>query len=144
MCDDAPPAGGGSDSAPVTVGDALREWSRARDAGITPDESAPRRNTFGVLFVDRQNCGVSVAMEAIFTDLVRRRAPKLHIFCHSAGTRGEGFRSPDPDVIAALKFKRNVDVSSHASCQLTVSDLESFDLIVCSGPSRPPAPRASR
>jgi protein-tyrosine-phosphatase len=127
--------GGGAESepSPLTVSDALRAWSRAREAGITPtEENSAEKNSIGVLFLDRDNVSVGVVMEAIFSDLVSRRAPKLHIYCHSAGTRVNGFRTPDPAVTEALKFKRGIDVSSHTSCQLTLSDLESFDLIVCS------------
>lgn len=123
----------GSNPNPVTVGDALRAWSRARDAGKTPTErNLASKKSMGVLFVDRDNVSVGVVMEAVFTDLVRRRAPNLHIYCHSAGTKVSGFRAPDPLVVEALKFKRGIDVSSHTSCQVTLSDLQSFDLIVCS------------
>lgn len=120
----------------VTVGDALRVWTRARDAGVVPNESSSgTERSRGVLFIDRKNTGISVLMEAIFSDLVSRRAPKMHIFCHSAGTSvdGGGFQSPDPLFVEALQFKRNIDISSHSSCKLTLADLESFDLVVCCG-----------
>lgn len=133
MCEDSFPDRSEPDANPVTVGDALRSWSRARDAGKTPAEgNGTGKKSMGVLFVDRENIGVGVIMEAIFTDLVRRRAPKLHIYCHSAGTRADGFRAPDPLVVEAMKFKRGIDVASHVSSLVSLSDLQSYDLVVCS------------
>lgn len=126
-------APGSSD--PLTVGEALRRWSKARDAGMTPNEpSIGGKKSISVLFVGRTNCRVSVAAQALFADLVRRRRPSVQIVSHSAGTRVElDGGAPDPAFIEALRFKRSIDISSHTSCKLSVADLESADLVVCTG-----------
>jgi Low molecular weight phosphotyrosine protein phosphatase len=146
MCDGfQPPSGADDDSIAsgdsrddeLTVGDALRAWSRARGAGRTPGRGAPKKTTIGVLFVGKDNSSVTVAAEAIFSDMVARRAsPTVRIFCHSAGTRVrmEG-AAPDPMFIEGLRFKRGLDVSSHAASSVSVTDLETYDLIVCTGMS---------
>jgi Low molecular weight phosphotyrosine protein phosphatase len=144
MCDSfQPPSGtdydsivsGDSRDDELTVGDALRAWSRARGARGAPGRSAPKKSTIGVLFVGKDNSSVTVAAEAIFSDMVARRAsPTVRIFCHSAGTRVrmEG-AAPDPMFIEGLRFKRGLDVSSHAASSVSVTDLETYDLIVCTG-----------
>lgn len=130
-----PDEAGPPDASNLTVGEALRRWTQARDAGITPTEpSAGAKRSISVLFVGRTNCRVSVAAQALFSDLVIRRRPSVQIVSHSAGTRVElDGAAPDPAFIEALRFKRSIDISSHTSCKLTVADLESADLVVCTG-----------
>jgi Low molecular weight phosphotyrosine protein phosphatase len=129
------PARGESRDDEMTVGDALRAWSKARDAGQTPGRTPPRKKSIGVLFVGKDNSSVTVAAEAIFSDMVTRRAsPSVRIFCYSAGTRVEmEGAAPDPMFIEGLHFKRGLDVSSHAAASVSVTDLETYDLIVCTG-----------
>jgi protein-tyrosine-phosphatase len=124
----------------LSVGDALRSWSSAREAGIVPDELGGSQNSYRVLFVGRDNSTVSVAAAAIFMDLVRRRAlnaktdtAAVRFSCHSAGTqvRGTEGSAPSPSFVEGLKFKRGIDVSGHKSVSLSSSDVHTFDLIVC-------------
>lgn len=119
----------------MTVGDAFREWLHARESGETPTGNPSERSCASkrvdVLFVGRHNLTTSVAAEAIFTDLCRRRA--LDCFsCHSAGTRvkreGEG---PDWGFVEGLRYKRGLDVSRKMACALDRNDLESYSLVVC-------------
>jgi hypothetical protein len=144
MCDSFQPPSRGEDGAPsdgeppgdsLTVGDALRAWSKARDAGRAPGVTSKGKRSVGVLFVGKDNSSVTVAAEAIFTDMVARRGSQtVHIYCHSAGTRVpiEG-AAPDPMFIEGLRYRRGLDVSSHAAASVSVSDLETYDLIVCTG-----------
>lgn len=117
---------------PVTCGDALREWLVARDNGNAPlDVTACAAARVDVLFVGRDNETTSVAAEAIFTDLCRRR--DLHcIACHSVGTRvhREG-KAPHPRFVEALRFKKRLDVSRKMACRLDRADLDSYALVVC-------------
>jgi protein-tyrosine-phosphatase len=86
---------------------------------------------------------VSVAAEAIFRDLVRRRtlgqktdASAIRFSSHSAGTRvGTQGATPNPSFVEALHFKRQLDVSSHLSVSLSSADVETYDLVVCTDES---------
>lgn len=120
----------------ITCGDAFREWIVARDRGEGANETQHSRSSCGssqvdVLFVGKDNSTVSVAAEAIFTDLCQRR--NLQCFSsHSVGThvKREG-KYPNRKFIDALKFKRGLDISRKMACSLHKSDLESYSLIVC-------------
>lgn len=120
----------------LTCGDAFREWIFARDRGQVPRDNPDTNSScaasrVNVLFVGRDNSTVSVAAEAIFTDLCTRRS--LQCFAsHSVGIRvkNEG-STPDGLFIEAMQFKRGLDISRKLACSLDKSDLESYSLVVC-------------
>lgn len=117
----------------MTAGDAMREWRKARDEGRVPrgPDGRAQPERIDVLFVGRDNSTVSVAAEAIFTDLCERRG--LHaIACHSAGIRVDvQGQKPDRDFCDALRMKRKLDISRHMATRIDRSDLESYSHIIC-------------
>lgn len=119
----------------ITCGDAFRQWLHARETGQTPKGNPGERSSntarVDVLFVGRDNSTTSVAAEAIFTDLCRRRS--LDCFpSHSVGIRVEREGDfPHPKLVEALRYKRGLDVSRKMACALQKSDLESYSLVVC-------------
>lgn len=130
----------GDDTAPeespqITCGDAFRQWLHARESGQAPHGNPGERSSntdrVDVLFVGRDNSTTSVAAEAIFTDLCRRRS--LDCFpSHSVGTKVEREGDfPHPKLVEALRYKRGLDISRKMACALHKGDLESYSLIVC-------------
>lgn len=120
----------------MTCRDAFREWIVARDQGEVandaPDEHLScAASSVDVLFVGKDNSTVSVAAEAIFTDLCEKHA--LHCFSsHSAGTCvGIEGELPDRTFIDALRSKRGLDISRKMACTVDKTDLESYSLVVC-------------
>lgn len=118
----------------LTVADALRRWTQAKEAGAIPHDLSTEK-MYSVLFVGNDNSTVSVAAEAIFADLVRRRLPmRVDIRTRSAGISSASEGSmPDPMFIEALQFKRKLDVSLHTGRKLLTSDIGSHDIVVCNG-----------
>lgn len=120
-----------------TVSDVLRKWREAKEAGMTPTESQSSTETIYIMFVGNDNSTVSVAAEAIFADMVRRRSPlRTQIRSQSAGIdSGAQGSSPDPMFVEGLRFKRKLDVSSYTGKMLLLSDISSYDIVVCNGRS---------
>ena len=82
-----------------------------------------------ILFVCLGNICRSPAAEAVFLHKIKIKAIETKYFVDSAGTGGwhEGNKSDSRMINAALK--RGIDIKSRAR-QITIQDLQSFDLIL--------------
>mmetsp|Transcript_610 Transcript_610/g.1063 ORF Transcript_610/g.1063 Transcript_610/m.1063 type:complete len:300 (+) Transcript_610:213-1112(+) len=118
----------------LTVGDVFREWKKANGEVSMEklQESDSIKNArFEIMFVDRDNCTISPAAEAIFSDLVQRRNLQDKIQCYSSGVKAVVGSPADLNVIEGLAFRRKLDISHHSAVEFEPQDVASYDLIIC-------------